>query len=77
MIVFSIIGDMGSGNTAQHKVAESLIKNIKKNEVKFVCGLGDNIYPAGCYRPDDPQFKIKFEDPYKKIPNKIKFYMCL
>ena len=77
MITFCILGDMGSGFVSQHKVSESLIKNIKKNEVKFVCGLGDNIYPAGCYDKDDKQFKVKFENPYKKIPNKIKFYMCL
>ena len=77
MIVFSIFGDMGSGFVSQYKVAESLMKNINKNKVTFVCGLGDNIYPSGCYSKDDKQFKIKFEEPYKKIPNKIKFYMCL
>ena len=77
MITFCILGDMGSGYEAQHVVAKSMIKNIKENKVSFVCGLGDNIYPAGCYRPDDPQFKNKFEIPYKNIPNNIKFYMCL
>ena len=77
MITFCILGDMGSGNSSQIKVSESLSKNIKENNVKFVCGLGDNIYPAGCYNINDPQFKIKFEEPYKKIPNKIKFYMCI
>ena len=77
MIVFSIFGDMGSGYVSQYKVAEALIKNIKKNKSQFICGLGDNIYPAGCYDKNDPQFKVKFEEPYRKIPNKIKFYMCL
>ena len=77
MITFCILGDMGSGNLDQIHVAESLIKNIKQNDVKFICGLGDNIYPAGCYNINDPQFKLKFEEPYKKIPDKIKFYMCI
>ena len=77
MITFCILGDMGSGYKEQHDVSSAMIKNIKQNNVQFICGLGDNIYPAGCYKPDDPQFIEKFEKPYKKIPNKIKFYMCL
>ena len=77
MITFCILGDMGSGYKEQHDVSSAMIKNIKQNNVQFICGLGDNIYPAGCYKPDDPQFIEKFEKPYKKIPNKMKFYMCL
>ena len=77
MVTFCILGDMGSGYKEQYSVADAMTKNIKENKVQFVCGLGDNIYPAGCYKLDDPQFKDKFETPYKKIPNKIKFYMCL
>jgi len=77
MITFCILGDMGSGLDLQFKVSLALGKNIKKNNCGFVCGLGDNIYPSGCSSKDDKQFKTKFEIPYKKIPNKIKFYMCL
>lgn len=77
MFTFCILGDMGSGYKEQYDIAKSMLKNIKMNNVKFVCGLGDNIYPAGCYKTDDPQFIDKFEKPYKLIPNKIKFYMCL
>jgi hypothetical protein len=77
MIKFCILGDMGSGEISQHNVAKAMYHNIVANKIKFVCGLGDNIYPAGCYKPDDPQFKDKFETPYKKIPDNIKFYMCL
>ena len=77
MIKFCILGDMGSGEISQHTVAKAIYHNIVANKIKFVCGLGDNIYPAGCYNTDDPQFIEKFEKPYKMIPNNIKFYMCL
>ena len=73
MITFCILGDMGSGYKEQYSVADAMTKNIKENKVKFVCGLGDNIYPAGCYKPDDKQFKDKFETPYKKIPIRLNF----
>tara|TARA_Y100001980_G_C14552646_1_gene337055 strand:- start:498 stop:1352 length:855 start_codon:yes stop_codon:yes gene_type:complete len=77
MVSFSIIGDMGSGNKQQYSVAKSLENIIKKYKSSFICGLGDNIYESGCICPDDEQFETKFEKPYKKIPNKIKFFMCL
>jgi hypothetical protein len=77
MITFCILGDMGSGEISQHNVAKSMYENIKHNKVKFICGLGDNIYPSGCYNIDDKQFIEKFEEPYKMIPDDIKFYMCL
>ena len=73
MIKFCILGDMGSGEISQHNVAEAMYHNIVANKIKFVCGLGDNIYPAGCYNTDDPQFIEKFEKPYKMIPNNINF----
>ena len=77
MVTFSVIGDMGSGETLQYKVSKSLNNIIKNNNSKFVCGLGDNIYDNGCNSVDDKQFIDKFEKPYKHIPDSIKFYMCL
>ena len=77
MVVFSIIGDMGSGTNFQYMVAKSLTNIIKNYSASFVCGLGDNIYNSGCTSPDDNQFETKFEKPYKKISDSIKFFMCL
>ena len=77
MVKFSIIGDMGSGTNQQLIVAKSLNYIINKNDCKFVCGLGDNIYNIGCSSPEDKQFETKFEIPYKKISNNIKFFMSL
>ena len=77
MIEFYILGDMGSGNKSQLQVVNGLLKDNIHKKKTFVCGLGDNIYENGCYSVDDHQFYTKFEKPYEKIPNSIKFYMCL
>ena len=48
---FILLGDMGSGEDDQYKVADAMHKKIKQLNKKdiFVCGLGDNIYEDGCY----------------------------
>jgi len=75
-MLFYILGDMGSGEESQIKVAEALRKNIG-NKQTFICGLGDNIYDNGVISVDDEQFIEKFEIPYQGISDSITFYMCL
>lgn len=41
----------------------------------FVVGLGDNIYEAGVASAYDPQFQLKFEEPYTAFD--VPFYMVL
>ena len=76
---FFLLGDMGSGDPEQYRVGERMYEKIKELNKKdvFVCGLGDNIYERGWESIDDPQFISKFEKPYEKISNDVKFYMCL
>ena len=74
---FAIMGDMGTGDDNQYRVAKSLKKIIEKENLEFVCGLGDNIYDCGATSIDDVQFDNKFEKPYGKIKDSIKFYMTL
>ena len=76
---FYILGDMGSGSKSQKNVSNAMYEHIKETNHKdtFVCGLGDNIYECGCSSIDDVQFEDKFEEPYRNIPDDIKFYMCL
>ena len=74
---FAIIGDMGTGDDNQLRVSKSLKKLIDKENLEFVCGLGDNIYDCGAKTVDDIQFINKFEKPYSKIDDSIKFYMTL
>ena len=74
---FAILGDMGTGDDNQLRVAKSLKKLIDLEKLQYVTGLGDNIYDCGATTVDDIQFVNKFEKPYSKIDNKIKFYMTL
>ena len=74
---FAILGDMGTGDDNQLRVSKSLKKLIDLENLQFVTGLGDNIYDCGATTVDDIQFVNKFEKPYSKIDDKIKFYMTL
>tara|TARA_Y100000389_G_C17435476_1_gene505252 strand:+ start:636 stop:1505 length:870 start_codon:yes stop_codon:yes gene_type:complete len=76
-LVFAIIGDMGTGDHNQYQVGRALSNNLKKNDIKYVIGLGDNIYQEGCTSVTDKQFIKKFEKPYQNIDNNIKFYMVI
>ncbi len=76
---FILLGDMGTGTNDQIVVAEKIhekINEINKKDI-FVCGLGDNIYEGGATSVNDNQLITKFEKPYEKISNDVKFYMCL
>ena len=72
---FLIIGDYGTSDIHQKVVAESMINLIKEHKVKFICGLGDNIYDFGVKSVNDNKFITHFEEPYKDI--KLRFYQCL
>jgi len=67
---------MGKGTDDQRKVAKSMKKLYKKHKIKFVLGVGDNIYPNGCTSVKDPLFTTNFEDMYSILPND-RWYMCL
>jgi len=72
---FLIIGDYGTSDKYQKLVAESMKELIKNNKIKFICGLGDNIYDHGVTSVNDIKFQTHFEEPYKDI--KLKFYQTL
>ena len=71
------LGDMGTGNRDQYKVAGGINKMNDTVPIDCVLGLGDNIYPEGVGFVNDPQFIEKFEKPYSIVPDNIEFYMTL
>ena len=75
MVNFIVTADTGSGSMDQYKVSKSMSTLNKIHKINSVLLLGDNIYEHGVTSVTDPQFKTKFENPYKNI-NK-KFYLCL
>jgi hypothetical protein len=71
---FAVIGDSGTGSSAQYRVAEMLFKSRATFPYEFVIMLGDNLY--GRETPKD--FERKFELPYKPLLDaKVKFYASL
>jgi predicted phosphodiesterase len=71
---FAVIGDSGTGGSAQYDIAERLNGSHTAFPFEFVLMLGDNIY--GSERPQD--FVKKFEQPYKTLLDlKISFYASL
>jgi predicted phosphodiesterase len=70
----AVIGDSGTGDSAQYKVAERLIAVREKFPYEFVLMMGDNLYSGSA--PKD--FTKKFETPYKPLLDSgMKFYATL
>lgn len=70
---FIVMGDSGTGQVSQYRVAASMAQTCSQVSCDFVLGLGDNIYEYGPKSVTDVQFKTKFEDPYKDFD--IPFFM--
>jgi predicted MPP superfamily phosphohydrolase len=71
---FAIIGDSGTGDSAQFKVAEKLIAIRDRFPYEFVLMMGDNLYGGS----GEKDFQKKFETPYKPLLDSgIKFYASL
>jgi predicted phosphodiesterase len=69
--VFALIGDSGSGDQAQQRVAEAMLAYFKTaRRFPFVLMLGDNLY--------DDDYDGEFSQPYKPLLDAgVKFYAAL
>lgn len=74
-IRFIALGDAGTGDADQYKVAGAIAKVCAERGCDFAVDLGDNIYDAGASSARDPQFDSKFERPYANLT--FPFYMVL
>jgi hypothetical protein len=73
-IRFAVMGDTGTGSTAQYDVGKQMAAFHEKFPFEFVVMVGDDLY--GGSSADD--FKTKFEQPYAAlIAAKVKFYASL
>jgi len=80
MVYLLITADTGSGTKSQYQVAGAMVSMVAMvaklgYQVEACLLLGDNIYEEGVLSIDDPQFKTKFEDPYKNLDKP--FYLLL
>jgi predicted phosphodiesterase len=73
-VKFLVIGDTGTGGSAQQKIAERIVAARKMFPFEFALMLGDNLY--GTENPGD--YQDKFEKPYKPLLDAgVKFYAAL
>jgi len=71
---FAVLGDTGTGGSAQRQVGAQLAESHAVFPFEFVLMLGDNMY--GSERPQD--FERKFEEPYRPLLDRgIQFYASL
>lgn len=75
-VVFFALGDQGSGNEDQRRVARAMEQVATRNNgVDFVVLLGDNFYMEGVSSIHDPQWQDTFETIYTgPILDKTPFY---
>jgi hypothetical protein len=71
---FAVLGDTGTGESAQYQIATQLAQTWKTFPFSFAIMVGDNLY--GGETPKD--FVKKFEKPYKMLlQSGVKFYAAL
>jgi tartrate-resistant acid phosphatase type 5 len=88
-LVFFVVGDFGTGDSAQRRIADAMWEEFEKRSatpdpVRFVLTVGDNIYGSGPfglrlrYTGDrDPDWEPKFFGPYARLLARIPFYPTL
>jgi hypothetical protein len=71
---FAVIGDSGTGDSNQYRLAEQLVGFRKAFPYEFVLMLGDNTYGG----ESALDWEIRFERPYKPLLDAgLKFYAAL
>jgi hypothetical protein len=71
---FAVIGDTGTGDAHQYKVAEKLIAFRQQFPYEFLLMMGDNTYGGESAK----DFENRFEKPYKPLLDAgLKFYAAL
>ena len=76
-LYFAAIGDQGTGEADQHRVALLMNEKARQDSLHFVLTLGDNIYDDGVRSAHDPQWQQKFIDVYDLPYLDIPFYATL
>jgi hypothetical protein len=73
-VKFAIIGDSGTGSSAQYDVAKQLIAVRSRFPYEFVLMMGDNLYSGS----GEKDYRKKFEEPYQPLLDAgLKFYAAL
>ena len=63
---FIVLGDWGTGDSDQARVANAMAEYADENTVDFIVATGDNFYPYGVYSATDEQFSEKWRNVYNQ-----------
>jgi hypothetical protein len=85
---FFVIGDFGTGDRNQYRVAAAMAKEFEKhngeNPVRFVLTTGDNLYGSLGFTlrfrdtgDEDSEWETKFYRPYEQVIARVPFYATL
>jgi tartrate-resistant acid phosphatase type 5 len=72
-----VVGDQGTGNLRQWRVADAMEQQAVLNPVDAVLLLGDNFYRHGVSSPNDWQWRYKFENVYTGSLSATPFFATL
>tara|TARA_A100001037_G_C15127381_1_gene626928 strand:+ start:434 stop:1429 length:996 start_codon:yes stop_codon:yes gene_type:complete len=77
-ITVAIIGDFGTGNFRQRRVAAILEQACRTYDLDFVQTVGDNFYPSGVNTPHDSKWSTHFENKYNTpCLKEVRFFAAL
>lgn len=74
---FVALGDWGTGNDDQQRVADAMATWARANGLTFLLTVGDNFYPAGVESVDDEQWDEAFEQVYDDAALFVPVYASL
>src|SRR5690349_4372030 len=75
VVRFVVLGDGGTGDAAQKKVASAVETVCQQRGCEFALYLGDKIYNNGVASSTDAKFRTNFEQPYAALD--FPFYVTL
>lgn len=72
---FVVVGDIGNPSSSQRAVARAIGSVCQARGCDFGLLLGDNLYPDGMTRPDDPRMDQVFTEAFADVD--LEFYAVL
>ncbi len=74
---FLAIGDWGTGDGFQKRVATAMANIAAREKPQFIISTGDNFYPVGVESVHDKQFRTKWEEVYSAASLQLPWFVAL
>jgi tartrate-resistant acid phosphatase type 5 len=77
-LTFAVIGDTGTGDEEQARLAQALEAAVDGMGARFVLMTGDTVYRgSGGAGDDDDEWLMTYFQPYRTLIDRIPFYPCV